>query len=68
MGRAEVMATPAEKEKKARKTPAWLKGIVLPLVIAVIWQITSTAGLVAPNVLPGPIQICLLYTSPSPRD
>ena len=57
MSRAEVIATPVAKEKRERKTPAWLKGIALPLVIVVIWQAISTTGLVASNVLPGPIQI-----------
>ena len=49
---------PVAREKKARKgTPRWVKGLALPLLIIVIWQIFSSSGLVSATVLPSPLQI-----------
>lgn len=57
MSRAEIIAPTFEKEKKVRKIPVWLKGFVLPIVIAIIWQVISSSGIIAATVLPGPLQI-----------
>ncbi len=58
MVRAQAIKQPVAREKKARKgTPNWLKGLVLPLLIIVVWQIISSSGVVSATVLPSPIQI-----------
>ena len=56
--RAQAINQPVAREKKARKgTPSWVKGLVLPLLIIVVWQIFSSSGVVSATVLPSPIQI-----------
>jgi sulfonate transport system permease protein len=62
MGRAEIFTPALKEEKKVRKMPSWLKGLVLPIAIAVIWQFISTSGIIAATVLPGPIQIVQTFT------
>lgn len=58
MVRAQAINQPVAREKKARKgTPSWVKGLVLPLLIIVVWQIFSSSGVVSATVLPSPIQI-----------
>ena len=58
MVRAQTINQPVAREKKARKgTPSWVKGLVLPLLIIVVWQIFSSSGVVSATVLPSPIQI-----------
>lgn len=56
--RAQAINQPVVREKKARKgTPNWVKGLVLPLLIIVVWQIISSSGVVSATVLPSPLQI-----------
>lgn len=56
--RAQAINQPVAREKKARKgTPSWMKGLVLPLLIIVVWQAFSSSGVVSATVLPSPLQI-----------
>ena len=58
MVRAQAINQPVAREKNARKgTPSWVRGLVLPLLIIVIWQIFSSGGLVSATVLPSPLRI-----------
>lgn len=62
MVRAQAINQPVAREKKARKgIPGWVKGLVLPLIIVVIWQVFSSSGIVSATVLPSPIQIVITF-------
>jgi sulfonate transport system permease protein len=41
--------------------PRNLVGFILPAVVVIIWQIASTVGWVAPNLLPAPTTVCATF-------
>lgn len=41
--------------------PGNLIGFILPAVVVIIWQIASTVGWVAPNLLPAPTTVCATF-------
>ncbi|MEM1505455.1 ABC transporter permease [Domibacillus sp. 8LH] len=51
----------AEKTKKARTVPPWLKGFVVPIIILALWQYTGSAGWISATVLPTPLAILLSF-------
>ncbi|MET1029956.1 ABC transporter permease [Domibacillus tundrae] len=51
----------AEKIKKVRTVPAWLKGFVVPVIILALWQYAGSAGFISPTVLPTPLAILLTF-------
>jgi len=54
---ASPTAETLKAEKKRWRLPVWTKGLLLPAVITVIWQLVGSLGLISPTVLPAPSAI-----------
>lgn len=54
---ASPTAETLKAEKKRWRLPAWTKGLLLPAVITIIWQLVGSLGLISPTVLPAPSAI-----------
>jgi sulfonate transport system permease protein len=49
------------RRRGRRFGPGNLVGFILPAVVVIIWQIASTVGWVAPNLLPAPTTVCATF-------
>lgn len=50
-------------KKQKKKLPLWIKGIVLPAIVIIAWQIVSVSGFVSETVLPSPLLIVQSFIS-----